>query len=84
MPEGLKPPKFETKESAEKPPRYRTIEREVLETHKDGFKTERWLECNGQAHRGSVQKISSGERGEFDFVEELSRQELGTCDGKHS
>lgn len=84
MSEDLKPPKFESKESAEKPSRYRTIEREVLDTHEDGSKTERWLECNGQVHRQSVQKISPGERGEFDFVEELSRQELGTCDGKHS
>jgi hypothetical protein len=76
--------KPESNESAERTPRYRTIEREVLEEHEDGSKTERWLECNGKTHRGSVQRISPGGRGEFDYVDEISREDLGPCDGKHS
>lgn len=76
--------KVESNESAERSPRYRTIEREVLEAQEDGSKTERWVECNGLTHRGSVQKIFAGERGEFDYVEEISRTDLGPCDGNHS
>ncbi len=85
MPEGIKKPnKKESIESIERPPRYRTIDREVIEQHEDGAKTERWVECNGLTHRGSVQKISPGEKGEFDYVEELSRTDLGACTGGHS
>ena len=83
MPEGIVVPRFESNESTERPPRYRIIEREILEAYEDGSKRERWLECNGKTHRRSVQKISPGARGEFDFVEELSRDELGPCGGGH-
>ena len=83
MPEGIKLTKFEGNEGAEGPPRYRIVEREVLETYEDGSKRERWLECNGNMHRRSVQIISPGARGEFDFIEELYRDELGPCGGGH-
>lgn len=49
-----KPEEVKSKESMERPPRYRTIEREVIEEHEDGSKTERVLECNGLHHRRCV------------------------------
>ncbi|MDP2930692.1 MAG: hypothetical protein Q8N56_03765 [bacterium] len=78
------PEKIENKESAEKPPLYRTIECEILETHEDGSRTERVLECDGSLHRRCVDKVFDGENGEVLFAEQLSREELGPCDGKHS
>ena len=71
-------------ESAEKPPRYRTIENEILEVHEDGSQTERTLECNGYLHRRCVDKVFYDEKGEITFAEQLSREELGPCDDKHS
>jgi hypothetical protein len=85
MPERFpKASKIEDNERFERPSRYRTIERKVVEAHEDGSRTERWLECNGKTHRSSVQRIFPGERGEFDFVEEVSREESGSCDGEHN
>ena len=78
------PLKIESKESAERPPRYRTIEREILEVHEDGSKTERVIECNGIHHRRCVDKISYDDKGEVIFADELSKEELGKCDGQHS
>lgn len=71
-------------EDMERPPRYQTVHHEVLETYEDGSKTERVLECNGLHHRRCVDKISYDARGEIIFVDQLSREELGPCDGKHS
>ncbi|MBU4284668.1 hypothetical protein KKF60_02540 [Patescibacteria group bacterium] len=76
--------KIENKENIEGPPRYRTIKLEVLETHEDGSKTERVLECNGLLHRRCVDKVFYGENDEIIFVDQLSREELGPCDCKHS
>lgn len=85
MPEKINVPKQkEGRESTNRPPRYRTIERIVLGGDEDGSTTERWTECNGLTHRGSLQKISPGKNGEFDYVEELSRTDLGPCRGNHS
>ena len=63
--------------------RYRTVEQEILETHEDGSKTERVLECNGSLHRRCIDKIFYGENGEVVFADQLSREELGPCDGEH-
>jgi len=87
MPEGppkTPPEKAERKESAERQPRYRTIEDEVLKVHEDGSKTHRVLECNGVLHRRCVDVISYDEKGEPIFADQLSREELGPCDGKHA
>ena len=87
MPEELsnKPPqKIEYTESAERPPRYRTILSEVVEPLKDGIETVRVVECNGVHHRRCVDKISYNDKGEIIFADQLSREELGTCDGNHS
>jgi hypothetical protein len=78
------PEKIENKESAEKPSRYRTIKLEILETHEDGSKTERVLECNSLLHRRCVDKVFYNENGEIIFVDQLSREELGLCDCKDS
>lgn len=84
MPEGIpKLSKIESKEKIERPPRYRTIEREVLERHEDGSQTERVLECNGINHRRCVDKISYDDKGEVVFADQLSREELGVCEGNH-
>ena len=79
-----KPSKIESTERAERPPRYRTIECEILEVHEDGSQTERVLECNGAHHRRCVDKMSYDKNGEVIFADQLSREELGSCDGKHS
>jgi len=76
--------KIENKESAEKSSPYRTIELEILETHEDGSKTERVLECDGFLHRRCIDKIFYDENGKIIFAEQLSREELGPCDCKHS
>ena len=76
--------KIEGAEDAEKPPRYRIIGRQLMETHEDGSTTERLHECNGHSHRESVQRISPGARGDFDFVKEISREDRGRCHGNHS
>ena len=59
--------------------KYRTIEDEVLETHEDGSKTHRVIECNGILHQRCVDKISYDKDGEITFVDQLSREELGPC-----
>jgi len=71
-------------ESTEKPARYRTIKNEILEMHEDGSQTERVLECDGHLHRRCVDKVFYDERGEIIFADQLSREELGLCDGEHS
>lgn len=76
--------KGESVESTEKPLRYRTIENEILEIHEDGSQTERALECNGHLHRCCVDMIFYDENKRIIFAEQLSREELGPCDGKHS
>lgn len=80
----MPPVKVESKESGERPPRFRTIEDVVLEVHEDGSKTHRVIECNGLSHRRCVDLISYNEKGEPFFADQLSREELGSCDGKHS
>jgi hypothetical protein len=75
--------KIENKENMEKPPRYRTIKFKVLEIHEDGSKTERVLECNGLLHRQCVDKVFYDKNGEIEFVNQLSREELGSCDCKN-
>jgi len=77
------PEKIENKENIEKPSPYRTIKLETLETHEDGSKTERALECDGSLHRLCVDKVYYDEKGEVVFADQLSREELGPCDGKH-
>ena len=77
-------PKVESKEGAERPPKYRTIEREVLEIYEDGSKKERALECNGKLHRRCVDIISYDHNGEVTYADQLSREELGECNGTHS
>jgi hypothetical protein len=83
-PPQKQPVKIESKEGAERPPKYRTIMDEVLEVHEDGSKTHRVLECNGHIHRRCVDRISYDEKGQVTFVDELSREEEGPCDGNHS
>lgn len=76
--------KTEGQENRERPSRHRTIEHEILETHADGSKTERALECNGQLHRCCVDKVWYDENGKIVFVDNLSRDELGSCDDAHA
>ena len=71
--------KIERKENAERPPRYRTIESQILEPRKDGTETVRVLECNGLHHRRCVDRISYDDKGEIVFADQLSREELGSC-----
>jgi hypothetical protein len=75
--------KSESREGAEKPPRYRTIEREILEVFEDGSKKERVLECNGKLHRRCVDVVSYDQNGDITYADQLSREELGECDGTH-
>jgi hypothetical protein len=86
MSEGPPKPalKIEGKEGTERPPRYRTIDREILETREDGTRVERVLECNGLQHRRCVDEVSYAADGEITFANQLSREELGPCDGKHA
>ncbi len=72
-------PSFESK----KPARYKTIERVVKETLPTGESVEEVVECNSKHHRRCVDKITYDSSGEVVFVEQLSRHELGVCDGKH-
>ena len=75
---------IKNKEGAERPPRYRTVSREILESVEGGLvKTERVIECNGTNHRMCVDKISYGSEGEVLFAEQLSKEDLGRCDGSH-
>lgn len=69
---------------APRPPRYRTIERVVLEKLPGGEVVERLLECNGIQHRRCVDKVSYDANDNIVFVEQISREELGECDGKHN
>lgn len=62
----------------------RTLELVVLETLPTGETVEQILECNGIVHRRCVDKVSRDAEGNIIFVEEVSRQELGPCNGKHS
>ncbi|HUT96302.1 MAG TPA: hypothetical protein VMW82_01915 [Candidatus Paceibacterota bacterium] len=80
MSEKMPKNSLEKIESIEKPPRYRTIKLEVLETHEDGSKTERVLECNGLLHRQCVDKVFYNKNGEIEFVEQISQEELKPCD----
>lgn len=91
MPEEA-PPKLqldpESKESAERPPLYRVIERHVLEEYEDGSKKEEIIECDGRSHRHCIDVISYNEEGKVigrgQLVEQVVKEELGPCDGKHS
>jgi hypothetical protein len=83
MSEKMPKNSLEKMESVEKPPRYRTIKLEVLEIHEDGSKTERVLECNGLLHRRCVDIVFYDKNGEIEFVNQLSREELGPCDCRH-
>ncbi|MCA9363768.1 hypothetical protein KC727_00930 [Candidatus Kaiserbacteria bacterium] len=73
-------PSFE----GEKPARFRTIEKIVKETLPTGESIEEVVECNGKHHRRCVDKITYDSNGDIDFVEQLSREELGACDRSHS
>ena len=84
-----KPPKnstenIESRESAEGPPRYRTIAIEVLVPRKEGTEFIRVLECNGLHHRRCMEKASYNDKNEVIFADQLSREELGPCDGTHA
>lgn len=70
-------------ERAERPPRYHTLENEILEVLEDGEKIERVLECNGSLHRRCIDKISYDEKGVLFYAEQLSREELGPCNCEH-
>jgi ABC-type nickel/cobalt efflux system permease component RcnA len=76
--------KIESKESKERPPRYRTIEDNVVETHADGSKTHHVLECNGHSHRRAIDRIFYDEDGNIIFDEEELREDAGPCDGNHA
>ncbi|MFA6533588.1 MAG: hypothetical protein WCT37_00270 [Patescibacteria group bacterium] len=83
-PEAPKPA-VENKEKAERQPRYRTVgDIEALETHPDGAKTERTLECNGLRHRVAVEKVWRDEDDKAYYAEFISQDEIGPCDCKHS
>jgi hypothetical protein len=84
MSEKMPKNSLEKMENKEKSPRYRTIKLEVLETNEDGSKTERVLECNGLLHRRCVDKVFYDKNGKIEFVDQLSREELGPCDCKNS
>ena len=73
-------PSFET----ERPARFRTIERVVLEVLPTVESVEQVIECNGEHHRRCVDKVTYASNGDIDFVEQLSREELGECDHNHS
>jgi len=60
------------------------IELKILETHDDGSKTERRTMCNGSRHTRYTDKIFYGENGEVTACDQLSQEELGPCDCKHS
>lgn len=84
--EFLKNPTLEDQESVEsreKPPRYHTIQNEILEIREDGSKIERALECNNLLHRRCVDEISYDEKGTIIYADQLSREELGPCDCEH-
>lgn len=70
-------------ENSERPPRFRTIERVVIETLPSGESIEEVLECNGHHHRRCVDKVTYDAQGEIAYVEQLSRVELGTCNNAH-
>lgn len=86
MPEGF-PKKtveeMDSNERTDRSPQYRTVAREVIEERRDGMETVRVVECNGIHHRRCVDKISYDEKGDITFVDQLSREELGSCDGNH-
>jgi hypothetical protein len=70
-------------ESSERPPRFRTIEKKVIETLPTGESVEEVLECNGLQHRRCVDKVTYDSSGEIVFVDQLSRVELGPCNHSH-
>ena len=74
------PQKIEGRENTERPPRYRTIKSEIIAERKDGAETVRVIECNGINHRCCVDTISYDDTDQITFVDQLSRDELGTCD----
>ena len=75
---------MDSNERVDRPPRYRTILSEIIEERRDGMETVRVVECNGVLHRRCVDKISYDENGGITFVDQLSREELESCDGNHS
>ena len=74
------PKKIDGNENSERPPRYRTINTEIVKPLKDGTETVRVTECNGIQHRRCVDQISYDGNGEITYVDQLSREELGPCD----
>lgn len=70
---------FETKENNERPARFKTIERKVIEVLPTGESVEEVLECNGIHHRRCVDKISYFADGEINFAGQLSKVDLGPC-----
>lgn len=74
-------------ESAPRPPVYQVLERVILETKlfEDGSKdvTEQIFECNGTLHRRCVDAVSYDAKGNLTFADQLSKEELGACDGNH-
>lgn len=77
-------PSIQTVENIEKQKRYRTIEREIIETLPTGESIERVVECNGENHRQCVDEITYDADGGIEYVDQLSRDELGQCDHQHS
>ena len=77
-----KPPKFESAETSKSPSR--TLERRILETLPTGEEIEEVIECNGINHRRCVDKVSYGADGEIEYVDEISKEDLGPCDKNHS
>jgi hypothetical protein len=82
--EAPKPAKVESKEGAERPPLYRTLEHEVLEKFEDGSEKIREVECNGLKHRQCVDVWSYNAAGDVIGFDQISQEDLGPCDGKHS
>lgn len=78
------PPRIERKESMERPPRYRTIEKKTIEVLHSGEHIEEVLECNEVNHRLCRDKVSYHKDGEIDYAEQLEKQELGPCDHNHA
>lgn len=71
-------------ENQEKPPRFRTVEKIVLEVLPTGESVEEVLECNGLHHRRCVDKVTYDSNGEIVYVDQVSRVELGPCNHSHT
>ncbi|MEK7178897.1 MAG: hypothetical protein AAB727_01425 [Patescibacteria group bacterium] len=84
-PPKMKIESIKNKEEEEKPPRYRTIQREILEKSEDGLVVkEKVLECNGENHRVCLDEISYDPEGNIVFAEQISKRDAGRCGGGHS